>query len=66
MGPGMEKLPEYVNVMAKSGDHERKMCFLGLNVGDPGIYSPGAFGGCEIEPVNECAKKMHKKVGGVV
>jgi len=52
------KLPKYSIINVKN----RKICLLGLNTNDPSIYSPIAFGGAKIHPLNETCKSLYEEI----
>lgn len=57
------ELPEYSIVDVRgSGDHSRRVAFIGLNTDDPALYRKGSFGGATIEPLNEKAIALYKEI----
>jgi len=52
------KLPKYSIITVGV----RKIALLGLNTNDPSIYSPTAFGGAKIYPLNETCKSLYEEI----
>ncbi|XRB13900.1 EF-hand domain-containing protein [Pseudoscourfieldia marina] len=67
---GREPLPEFVTVDVEAkgearGTHARKVSLLGLNTGDPGLYTDKAWGGVGAKcmaPIVPSARSMREKL----
>jgi hypothetical protein len=62
LAPGQAPMPEYVMREVIGPTHSRRIALLGLNTEDPSCYTPGVFGGCTIEPLNDACERLFKKV----
>jgi len=55
-------LPKYSILQVGS----KRVALLGLNTDDKAVFSPGAFNGCEIKPIEDSIKNLYEELSPIV
>ncbi|EKX49475.1 hypothetical protein GUITHDRAFT_136136 [Guillardia theta CCMP2712] len=62
LGKGADRTSEFEIIEVESGGKRRRIAFLGLLTEDKALYRPGAFNNASIEPVEEVAERLLKRL----
>eukprot|EP00960_Hanusia_phi_P037679 753063-Hanusia_phi.AAC.1 len=62
LGKGAGKISEFEILEIESEGKTRKIAFLGLLTEDKALYRPGAFNNASIEPVEEVAERLQRRL----